>query len=69
MGLIVAGIGVSSGDLSSNVYTAIIIMVAVTMVITPVWLKKAIVENLQLQMRHQKQQDNSSAFIEVRKAI
>jgi Kef-type K+ transport system membrane component KefB len=41
VGLIVAGIGVSSGVLSSNVYTAIIIMVAVTTVITPVWLKKA----------------------------
>ena len=41
MGLIVAGIGVSSGDLSSNVCTAIIIMVAVTTVITPVWPKKA----------------------------
>lgn len=40
VGLIVAGIGVSSGVLSSNVYTAIIIMVAVTTVITPVWLKK-----------------------------
>ena len=36
MGLIVAGCGVSSGVLSSNVYTAIIIMVAVTTVITPV---------------------------------
>jgi Kef-type K+ transport system membrane component KefB len=41
VGLIVAGIGVSSGVLSSNVYTAIIIMVAITTVITPVWLKKA----------------------------
>jgi Kef-type K+ transport system membrane component KefB len=41
VGLIVAGIGVSSGVLSSNVYTAIIIMVAVTTLITPVWLKKA----------------------------
>lgn len=40
VGLIVAGIGVSSGVLSSNVYTAIIIMVAITTVITPVWLKK-----------------------------
>ena len=39
--LIVAGIGVSSGVLSSNVYTAIIVMVAVTTVITPVLLKKA----------------------------
>ena len=41
VGLIVAGIGVSSGVLSSNVYTAIIIMVATTTVLTPVWLKKA----------------------------
>ncbi|MGV8107230.1 MAG: cation:proton antiporter [Nitrososphaerota archaeon] len=40
VGLIVAGIGVSSGVLSSNVYTAIIIMVAITTVITPVWLKR-----------------------------
>jgi Kef-type K+ transport system membrane component KefB len=40
VGLIVAGIGVTSGALSSNIYTAIIIMVAVTTLITPVWLKK-----------------------------
>lgn len=38
VGLIVAGIGVSSGVLSSNVYTNIIIMVAVTTLITPIWL-------------------------------
>jgi len=40
VGLIVAGIGVTSGVLSSNVYTTIIIVVAVTTLITPVWLKK-----------------------------
>jgi Na+:H+ antiporter len=40
VGLIVAGIGVSSGVLSSNVYTTVIIMVAITTLITPVWLKK-----------------------------
>lgn len=40
VGLIVAGIGVTSGVLSSNVYTTIIIMVVVTTLITPVWLKK-----------------------------
>ena len=40
VGLIVAGIGVSSGVLSANIYTTIIIMVAVTTLITPVWLKK-----------------------------
>jgi len=41
VGLIVAGIGVTSGALSSNVYTTVIIMVAITTLITPVWLKKA----------------------------
>jgi len=41
VGLIVAGIGVSSGVLSSNVYTTVIIMVAVTTLITPIWLKKS----------------------------
>jgi Kef-type K+ transport system membrane component KefB len=40
VGLIVAGIGVSSGVLSSNVYTTVIIMVAITTLITPIWLKK-----------------------------
>jgi Kef-type K+ transport system membrane component KefB len=37
VGLIVAGIGVTSGALSSNIYTTIIIMVAVTTMITPVY--------------------------------
>jgi Kef-type K+ transport system membrane component KefB len=41
VGLIVAGIGVTSGVLSSNIYTTVIIMVAATTLITPVWLKKA----------------------------
>ena len=41
VGLIVAGIGVTSGALSSNIYTTVIIMVAITTLITPVWLKKA----------------------------
>ena len=41
VGLIVVGIGVSSGILSSNVYTAVIIMVAVTTLIPPIWLKKS----------------------------
>ena len=39
VGLIVAGVGVSSGALSTDIYTTVIIMVAVTTVITPVWLK------------------------------
>ncbi len=41
VGLIVAGIGVSAGVLSSNIYTTVIIMVAVTTLITPMWLRKA----------------------------
>jgi len=41
VGLIVAGIGVTSGVLSSNIYTTVIIMVAITTLITPIWLRKA----------------------------
>ncbi len=41
VGLIVAGVGVSSGALTNDIYTTIIIMVAVTTIITPVWLKMA----------------------------
>jgi len=41
VGLIVAGVGVTSGVLSTDIYTSIIIMVAVTTVITPIWLKKS----------------------------
>ncbi len=41
VGLIVAGVGVSSGALTGNIYTAVIIMVAVSTIITPIWLKFA----------------------------
>jgi Kef-type K+ transport system membrane component KefB len=41
VGLIVAGVGVSSGALSADIYTTVIIMVALTTIITPVWLKIA----------------------------
>lgn len=39
VGLIVAGVGVTSGVLTSSVYSTIVIMVAVTTIITPIWLK------------------------------
>jgi len=39
VGLIVAGVGVTAGILTSEVYSTIIIMVAVTTIITPIWLK------------------------------
>ena len=41
VGLIVAGVGVTTGVLSTDIYTAIIIMVALTTIITPLWLKMA----------------------------
>jgi Kef-type K+ transport system membrane component KefB len=41
VGLIVAGVGVSAGVFSANTYTAVIIMVAATTIITPIWLKMA----------------------------
>jgi Kef-type K+ transport system membrane component KefB len=41
VGLIVAGVGVTSGILSTDIYTSIIIMVATTTIITPIWLKKS----------------------------
>jgi Kef-type K+ transport system membrane component KefB len=41
VGLIVAGVGASAGVLSADIYTAVIIMVAATTIITPIWLKMA----------------------------
>lgn len=39
--MIVAGLGVSAGALSADIYTTVIMMVAVTTIITPIWLKIA----------------------------
>ena len=39
VGLIVAGVGITAGILTSEVYSTIVIMVAVTTIITPIWLK------------------------------
>ena len=39
VGLIVAGVGVTAGILENDVYSTIIIMVVVTTIITPIWLK------------------------------
>ncbi len=41
VGLIVAGVGISTGALTSDIYTTVIIMVALTTVVTPIWLKKS----------------------------
>jgi Kef-type K+ transport system membrane component KefB len=47
VGLIVAGVGVSSGVFTNDIYTAVIIMVASTTIITPIWLKIAYRKNHQ----------------------
>jgi Kef-type K+ transport system membrane component KefB len=39
VGLIVAGVGLSSGVLTSSVYSTIVLMVVATTIITPIWLK------------------------------
>jgi len=39
VGLIVAGVGLSSGVLTSSVYSTMVLMVAATTIITPIWLK------------------------------
>jgi Kef-type K+ transport system membrane component KefB len=41
VGLIVAGVGVTSGVLSTDIYTAVIIMVAATTIVSPIWLRKS----------------------------
>lgn len=46
VGLIVAGVGVTSGVLTTDIYTSIIIMVAITTIITPIWLKRSYKEKL-----------------------
>ena len=40
VGLIVAGVGITTGALSTDIYTTIIVMVASTTIIAPIWLKK-----------------------------
>jgi Kef-type K+ transport system membrane component KefB len=50
VGLIVAGVGVTAGILTSEVYSTIVIMVAVTTIITPIWLK----------MEYRKEQKNDN---------
>ena len=51
VGLIVAGVGVTAGILTSEVYSTIVIMVAVTTIITPIWLK----------MEYRKEQKNTDS--------
>ena len=53
VGLIVAGVGVTAGVLTSEVYSTIIIMVVVTTIITPIWLK--------IEYRKEQRNDNNES--------
>lgn len=53
VGLIVAGVGVTGGALGVDVYTTIVLMVAITTIITPVWLK--------IEYKKEQQSDDSVA--------
>ena len=53
VGLIVAGVGVTEAILTSEVYSTIVIMVAVTTIITPIWLK--------MEYRKEQRQDKGTA--------
>lgn len=48
VGLIVAGVGVASGVLTSDVYSTIVIMVAATTIITPLWLRRSYKKELNI---------------------
>jgi Kef-type K+ transport system membrane component KefB len=48
VGLIVAGVGVSTGAMTPDIYTTVIIMVALTTIITPIWLKKSYINESNL---------------------
>lgn len=41
VGLIIAGMGVSTGALTSDIYATVIIMVVLTTIITPIWFKRS----------------------------
>lgn len=59
VGLIVAGVGLSAGVLSSSVYSTIVIMVATTTIITPIWLKMDYRKDLRKENKNSKPTKNS----------
>ena len=60
VGLIVAGVGLSAGVLSSSVYSTIVIMVAATTIITPVWLKMDYRKDLAKQIDNPKKESTEN---------
>ena len=59
VGLIVAGVGLYAGVLTSSVYSTIVLMVAATTIITPIWLKM----DYRKELKH-KNYDNTSGLDE-----
>jgi Kef-type K+ transport system membrane component KefB len=57
VGLIVAGVGLSAGVLTSSVYSTIVLMVAATTIITPIWLKM----DYRRELRGRKSGENTSS--------
>jgi len=57
VGLIVAGVGISTGVLTSNVYSTIVIMVAATTIITPIWLKMEYRKEQKMNLGQSKEKD------------
>jgi len=57
VGLIVAGVGLSAGVLTSGVYSTIVLMVAATTIITPIWLKM----DYRREFRGHKSDENTSS--------
>lgn len=57
VGLIVAGVGLSTGVLTSSVYSTIVLMVAATTIITPIWLKM----DYRRELRGHKSDENTSS--------
>jgi Kef-type K+ transport system membrane component KefB len=60
VGLIVAGVGLSAGVLTSSVYSTIVIMVAATTIITPIWLKMDYRRELHVQKPDDSNSNNDS---------
>ena len=60
VGLIVAGVGLSAGVLTSSVYSTIVIMVAATTIITPIWLKMDYRKELTRQPQQGSNEENNN---------
>jgi len=56
----VAGVGLSAGVLSSSVYSTIVIMVAATTIITPIWLKMDYRKDLSKQIDNTKKESTKN---------